>query len=287
MIFEEDVRSFHEKCKERKPGYPSEKQVDHLQASPPCQGFSLANRGGGRNDRKNNLLSLEVLRSFAILKPRTGILENVQGMIRPKHLNYIFQILHESIALGYQVRLALHNADEFGGAQKRKRVIFTFARNDTMLPELPITTNQSEAKILDDVLQGLPIDCDMETGSGLVRLPNRDLTFNHIASYPRADGNILDRYEAVNTLTTQNSASLAHPDNPDRTLSMRELARLFSYPDDKQFFGKLTAIRKQIGNSVPVNLAQAIALPIFRVHKSRKRVVETHPDGEASGYIDV
>ena len=60
---------------------------------------------------------------------------------------------------------------------------------------------------------------------------------------------------------------------------MRELARLFSFPDDKQFFGSMTAIPRQIDNSVPVNLAKAIALPIFQVHKSRRLQSDSNDEG--------
>ena len=75
--------------------------------------------------------------------------------------------------------------------------------------------------------------------------------------------------EPVGTLTTQNT--FIHPLQQNRTLSILELTSLFSYPDEKQFFGSLTKIQIQIGNYVPVKLAKAIADPIFAIHTEMSR----------------
>ncbi|CAB9522023.1 Modification methylase [Seminavis robusta] len=279
MIFQEDVRSFLGKCKAKTPGYPKEEDVEHLQGSPPCTGYSSANRGG-RNDHTNNLLSYEIVRAVEILSPRTGVMENVAGILRPKHLKHSTKILIELLHLGYQVRIAIHNATYFGDPQNRNRVIFTFVRQDTPLPSLPEPI--STPKVLGDALQGLPEDCDMMEGSGLHRFDSGGLAFNHVASKPTLENTILDMDEPVNTITTKSSSGLVHPTQLHRTLSIRELARLFSYPDSKQFFGSLTAMRKQIGNSVPVKLAEAVTRPIVAMYHelSQERRVDSNTTSE-------
>jgi len=120
-------------------------------------------------------------------------------------------------------------------------------------------------------------------GTGLQRLLDGKFTFNHIASVPIQEHSVLDENEPVQTITTQNTNSFAHPRNHNRTLSIRELARLFSYPDWEQFFGSTTAMRRQIGNSVPVKLAKAVALPIVAVHRALAETwASASNDGDAS-----
>ena len=68
MIYEEDVELFLSKCEEGKAGYPTVGEVDNLQGSPSCRGFSRLNRGG-KHDDKNNLLSQQMVRATRILHP--------------------------------------------------------------------------------------------------------------------------------------------------------------------------------------------------------------------------
>ncbi len=58
LIYTEDVKSFLKESFRGSNGYPSAGEVDHIHASPPCNGFSRANRNGGKNDMINNNVSL-------------------------------------------------------------------------------------------------------------------------------------------------------------------------------------------------------------------------------------
>lgn len=70
-IYEEDVQLFLSKCEEGKDGYPTAGEVDNIQGSPSCRGFSRLNRGG-KHDDKNNLLSQQMVRATRILCPITA-----------------------------------------------------------------------------------------------------------------------------------------------------------------------------------------------------------------------
>mmetsp|Transcript_33846 Transcript_33846/g.62272 ORF Transcript_33846/g.62272 Transcript_33846/m.62272 type:complete len:209 (+) Transcript_33846:32-658(+) len=208
------------------------------------------------------------------------MLENVLGMLDSSNVHHAINIMQGLIDLHYQIRIAIHNSCNFGAPQKRPRVIFTFARGDVRLPDMPIRTHEEGSFVtLNDAIQDLyDVPCDM-SGSGIVWLPNDKMTYNHVASVPTKNAKpnkpgFLDK--PVNTITTANP--LTHPLQPNRTLSIRELARLFDLPDDKQFFGSRTSIRKQIGNSVPVKLAKAIAGPIIAVHEEFRRIQACHGD---------
>ena len=229
-----------------------------LSSSSPCQGFSKLNRGGV-NDEHNNSLSMQTVRAAEIFRPKTGMLENVTGMLDPSNIHYAINILQGLVDIHYNVRIAVHNSCRFGAPQSRRRVIFTFSRGDTRLPSMPTVTHKEECFVkLGDVIQDLyDVPCDM-AGSGLVQLPNNSLTFNHVAAVPRKDTGDLSLHEPVNTIAT--NTCLTHPLHSHRTLSIRELARLFDLPDSTQFFGSMTSMRKQIGNSVSFCLAISFVL---------------------------
>ena len=114
------------------------------------------------------------------------------------------------------------------------------------LPSSPVPTHDEQSFVtLADAIDDLHnVPCE----TGRVQLSDDSFTFNHVASKPRKCSKNLRLDEPVNTMTTQNT--FYHPLQRHRTLSIRELARLFDLPDNKQFFGSFTAIQKQIGNSV-------------------------------------
>jgi DNA (cytosine-5)-methyltransferase 1 len=268
IIYDEDVGAFLDKCKAQRPGYPTRDDVDHVQVSSPCNGFSRMNIYGGRHDHKNNILCHELVRATEIFLPKTGMFENVTGMLDASHVHHIIKILQGLIRLKYQVRIAVLNSIDFGVPQKRKRVILTLARDDIPMPRMPSPTRGEDSfTTIGDAIHDMNgVECEMERHrSGLVQLPNGVLTFNHVARVARKDSKTLDLDESVATITTQNS--FRHPlTRTNRTLSIREYARLFGLPDSVQLFGSYTVIRKHIGNSVPVPLARAISIPIRRVH---------------------
>jgi len=268
IIYDEDVGAFLDKCKAQRPGYPTRDDVDHVQVSSPCNGFSRMNIYGGRHDHNNNILCHELVRATEIFLPKTGMFENVTGMLDASHVHHIIKILQGLIRLKYQVRIAVLNSIDFGVPQKRKRVILTLARDDIPMPRMPSPTRGEDSfTTIGDAIHDMNgVECEMERHrSGLVQLPNGVLTFNHVARVARKDSKTLDLDESVATITTHNS--FRHPlTRTNRTLSIREYARLFGLPDSVQLFGSYTVIRKHIGNSVPVPLARAISIPIRRVH---------------------
>lgn len=61
-IYQVDVRDFLIAMEEKRPGYPTKDDVDHIWSLPPCKCFSQANRNGGRNDKENNEQFFDVMR---------------------------------------------------------------------------------------------------------------------------------------------------------------------------------------------------------------------------------
>lgn len=100
-----DIRDFAKRCKDDEEFRSWVGGVDVLHLSPPCQGFSKANRSGGANDEENNSLSLLFPRLLTMTGARVGTFENVQGMWSQKGINHLIKILIDCIAAGYQVRV--------------------------------------------------------------------------------------------------------------------------------------------------------------------------------------
>ncbi len=103
-------------------------ELDLLDGSPPCQGFSTA---GKRilNDPRNQLFR-EYVRLLRGLKPKVFVMENVSGLVKGKMKLVFAEIMRELKASGYQVKCQLMNAKYFYVPQSRERLIFIGVRND-------------------------------------------------------------------------------------------------------------------------------------------------------------
>ena len=103
-------------------------ELDVLDGSPPCQGFSTA--GKRRMDDGRNTLFLEYVRLLRGLRPKVLIMENVSGMVQGKMKLIFAEILKELKESGYHVSARLMNAMYYGVPQSRQRMIFVGVRED-------------------------------------------------------------------------------------------------------------------------------------------------------------
>jgi DNA (cytosine-5)-methyltransferase 1 len=104
------------------------KELDVLDGSPPCQGFSTA--GKRKMDDGRNQLFREYVRLLQGLMPRVFVMENVSGMVKGKMKLIFAEIIRELKASGYHVSARLMNAMYFGVPQSRQRMIFIGVRED-------------------------------------------------------------------------------------------------------------------------------------------------------------
>ena len=103
-------------------------ELDVLDGSPPCQGFSTAGRR--KMDDGRNQLFQEYVRLLRGLRPKVLVMENVSGMVKGKMKLIFVEILRELKASGYKVSARLMNAMYFGVPQSRERMIFIGIRED-------------------------------------------------------------------------------------------------------------------------------------------------------------
>jgi DNA (cytosine-5)-methyltransferase 1 len=103
-------------------------ELDVLDGSPPCQGFSTA--GKRKMDDGRNQLFREYIRLLRGLQPKVLVMENVSGMVKGKMKLIFVEILQDLKASGYHVSARLMNAMYYGVPQSRQRMIFVGVRND-------------------------------------------------------------------------------------------------------------------------------------------------------------
>ncbi len=244
----------------------------------PCQDFSLAGKREGLKAKRGRLY-YQMKRVVDYSNPQAFIAENVDGLrIQKGALLKILDDFKCSGDYGYDVKFEVLNSANYGVPQKRKRVIIIGIRKDLnkkiLFPQIVRFKNSKEKpwmtakKAIDDLWDKIG-DLDIYNHGkrsyskakfypGKNFQGNKQIKSNEPSCTIRAEhhGNIEGHYR------TQD------PENPDdmsswRRLSVRECARLQSFPDDFEFKGSTTAAYKQVGNAVPPILAWSVARAVY------------------------
>lgn len=257
-------------------------ELDILDGSPPCTPFSsCGKRENGWNKiykhtsettaQRTDDLFFEYIRLINEIKPKIFIGENVRGLIKGKAKGYFNDILGRMKSLGYDVQVFDINAKDFEVAQDRPRIIFLGIRDDiaktglkTPLMKLkPISYNEATKGIKnkEDELEWAKINPDSHTGLLLqVTKPGESSAKHH----PKGSFFNMTRVEPSKPIPTIITHPwIAHPQEL-RWLTISELKRCASYPDDFKFLSFNDAWRR-IGNSVPPNLIKHVALYVRKM----------------------
>lgn len=291
----------------------ADKKIHLVAGGPPCQGFSMA----GKRDIKDprNKLFKEMLRVVKEIEPPLFLLENVKGILSMQKGKVIETIKESFEDLGYEVKIEVLKASNYGVPQGRERVfiIGTKIGNGVLHPvpdtKEPVTLKQAigdleflEAGEISDKYQEEP-QTDYQR---LMRKNSKDL-HNHEA--PKHSKQVIERFSLLkegqtgkdlpeshrtkkqvlrrligdkpaNTVTTLPEDYVHYSKN--RIFTVREMARIQSFPDDYVFVGPRTTggeRRKhelpqysQIGNAVPPLLAKKVGKHLIKcleVHKDK------------------
>ena len=257
-------------------------ELDLLSGGAPCQSFSYAGKRLGLEDARGTLFYHYAL-FLDKLKPKAFLFENVRGLLSHDKGRTYSTILRVFEECGYTARHKILNAWDYGSAQKRERLITIGVRND--LTERLIITfpKPHEYKpVLRDVLMNVP-DSPCAKYSDYKReifalVPPggywRDIPPEIAKAYMKSCWNmsggrtgILRRMSldepslAVLTSPAQKQTERCHPLEA-RPFSVRENARIQSFPDDWEFTGSIASQYRQVGNAVPVSLAKDIGIEI-------------------------
>lgn len=258
-VFEGDIRDYT----------PDVNSIDIVIGGPPCQGFSSA--GKGNPDDPRNFLWREYFRVVEAVRPRAMVLENVSALTHGRNGDHLNGIIKALESIGYSFDMGVLNAADFGVPQARRRLIVIGLRDGH--PTLPTPTVETPMTVKEAIgdLENAPYDP----------------TFSHVP--PKHAPHVAERWSRLApgevdpnyrrgrldydrpSMTIRAGGGYGprgdhlagfhppiHPSRP-RQLTVREAARLQSFPDEWILQGSKTAQGRQIGNAVPVKLAEAIA----------------------------
>lgn len=272
-----------------------DQQIDVIVGGPPCQGFSLS---GPRNfNDPRNKLYLSYIRLVEEIKPRAFVIENVPGLVGLFKGEVKDHIIERLTALGYTVKYKILCAADYGVPQSRKRVVFVGMKDgekeffypnaldhvvtcEMALSDLPALVDSVGEEEQDYVTQ--PQNAYQE----IMRVKSQKVQnhiaavhsekVQHIISLVPDGGNYKDlpeeyrssrnfhvawtRFDSQKPAPTIDTGHRHHFHYKyNRVPTVRECARLQSFPDDFVFSGNKTQQFRQVGNAVPPLMAECIA----------------------------
>ncbi len=277
-------------------------ETEGIIGGPPCQSWSLAGAMRGANDSRGKLF-WEYLRILKNKKPLFFLAENVPGILSRTHRTSFKKLLNEFASIGYRVNYKMLNSTNYGVPQKRSRVIIVGYYQDMEKTfSFPVPTHTKKANLLElsfdkslnlkpirtlkdaigDLPNPLPAKDKNKTNGYTQAVPNNEYmngSFSTIymsrnrkkewdePSFTiQAGGRHAPLYPEANKMIKLGQDEWKFDENtkyPYRRLSVRECARVQTFPDDFVFEYKSVADGyKMVGNAVPVLLSKAIAKKI-------------------------
>ena len=236
-------------------------RADVIIGGPPCQPFSVGGLQEGLRDKRNGFPAfIAAVERYA---PRVFVFENVRGMLY-RNKEYLDSVLKDLTQLGYRVECSLLNAVAYGVPQRRER-LFVVGHNGKWNWPKPVKHVFTAGDAISDLATQIPTAAKFLT-------PSMDA---YVARYEKASKCVrprdlhLDDSSRTVTCRNLNGATgdmlrVRLPDGRRRRLTVREGARLQSFPDGFSFHGSEGSQFNQIGNAVPPLLAKAIGREVFR-----------------------
>ena len=253
----------------------------------PCQSWSEAGIQRGLDDERGKLF-LEYVRILKDKQPLFFLAENVSGMLHKKHSFALSNIISAFEEAGYIISYKLLDAKNYNVPQERKRVIFVgfhcklnkrFSFNEIK----PSLTRCTLKQAIGDLWGSeLPAIGRSKTNGKACHVPNHEYMQGDFSSMYMSRNRVRSWDEPSFTIQAGGRHAPIHPQAnpmihiakdqwifdpaspfPYRRLSIRECARIQTFPDDFMFdYQDLTAAYKMIGNAVPVNFSYALAKAI-------------------------
>ncbi len=267
--------------------------IDVIIGGPPCQGMSLS--GPRKFDDPRNKLYLTYIRLVEEIKPEAFVIENVPGLVGLFGGQIKDNILQRFKDMGYDIQYKILCAADYGVPQNRRRVVFVGIKNGHFI--YPETTGEkiscsmalSDLPALENELgnEDMPYLTEPQNDYQKLMRKKSSRVKNHIAaahsdkvkkiiSLVPDGGNYKDLPEEyVHSRNFHVAWTRFASDKPAPTIdtghrhhfhyqynrvpTVRECARLQSFPDDFVFLGNKTQQFRQVGNAVPPLMAQCIA----------------------------
>lgn len=259
--------------------------ADGFIGGPPCQSWSEAGAGRGINDKRGQLFH-DYIRLLKDKQPKFFLAENVSGILHPKHAEAFANIIKAFEDAGYLVSQKLLNANDYDVPQDRLRVII-IGYHKKLNKTFEFPEPQQYKPVLKDAIYNLRLakaakDKNKTNGESL-KIPNHEYMNGGFSTIYMSRNRVRAWDEPSFTIQAGGRHAPIHPQAPKmkfieqnkrifmpghenkyRRLSVRECARIQTFPDDFVFkYRDVADGYKMIGNAVPVNFAKHIAQKIM------------------------
>lgn len=259
--------------------------VDVLVGGPPCQGFSTIGKRISSDPSKRhqadprNTLFREYIRVLKYIKPKFFLMENVEGLIT-RDKGAIFEEIKRTFSeTGYDFNYIVLNAADYGVPQIRNRIFFYGNRVGIPMTPPVATHHENSSPLWKTVGEAIGDLADKEDDPLInhVALKHGEINIRRYSLIPEGGrlpegalppelyrknfGNTFKRLHRDRPSLTMVPGHNAFPIHPwlNRSLTVREAARIQTFPDDYIFMGTREKQCMQVGNAVPVKMANAWA----------------------------
>ncbi len=254
---------------------------------PPCQSWSEAGSLRGIEDERGQLF-YEFIRILKDKQPLFFLAENVEGMLAHRHSDALLNIKKLFRESGYELSFRLINANDYNVPQDRKRVIFVGYRKD-LKKSFVFPETQKYKPVLKDAIwdlrkSAIPAKEKNYTNGTKCKIYNHEYMIGGFSTIFMSRNRVRSWDEPSFTIQAGGRHAPIHPQAPKMTfieknrrefvkgkeylyrrLSLRECARIQTFPDDFIFkYSSLADGYKMVGNAVPVNMAYALANKIMQ-----------------------
>lgn len=260
-------------------------ECDGIIGGPPCQSWSEAGSLKGINDSRGQLF-FDFIRILKDKKPKFFVAENVSGMLSKRHQEAVDKFISLFEEAGYEMHIKLLNANDYEVPQDRLRVFYVGFRKDLKIKfEFPKPFNHKPTlkdTIFDLKDNAIPAMEKNKTNGNKCKVPNHEYMIGTYSTIYMSRNRVRSWDEPSFTIQAGGRHAPIHPQAPKmiqidknkrifapgdedlyRRLSVRECARIQTFPDDFVFYyNDIATAYKMIGNAVPVNLAKAVAVQI-------------------------
>lgn len=262
--------------------------LDGIIGGPPCQSWSEAGAKRGFEDKRGQVF-LDYIRLIKAKKPKFFLAENVAGMLSKTHAEAFAFLVKEMESTGYSISYKLMNAADFGVPEDRYRVIFVGYQKS--LGEFNFPEPFDRKVTLKDAIWDLRDSAEPALSGKRVQqklsIANHEYLVGGFSSMYMSRNRVRQWDEQSFTIQAGARHAPIHPNAPKMTkigpdkfeftgndeqyrrLSVREAARIQTFPDDFEFvYDDVASGYKMVGNAVAVKFAEVLAR---RIHKDLTR----------------
>ena len=265
---------------------------DGMIGGPPCQSWSEAGMLRGINDKRGQLF-FDYIRILREKRPLFFLAENVSGIAFNRHSGAFNEILENFAEIGYNVSYYLLNANDFGVPQDRERVIivgYLAQYEKHFVPPAPSESRPTLKDAIWDLRKNVVAARDKNRANPKTRVANHEYFVGGFSSIYMSRNRVRPWDRPSFTIQAGGRHAPIHPQAPEmisigkdarefvegfeyRRLSVRECARVQTFPDDHIFLYDYVADGyKMIGNAVPVKFAEALATQILKDVRKFKKI---------------